>query len=180
MKQTTISNRQAALRGLAFAAALMLPASASAPAFADTGSENFAASFAPINAAAASFVPSSGMVDVTKIDPVDEPALPSADSDNARIIGGGVASYYGNELAGNRTANGERFNPGALTAAHRTLPFGTKVRVTNAANGKSVVVRINDRGPFHGGRIIDLSKSAASQIGLVARGSGRVELAVLD
>lgn len=169
-----------ALRSIALAAALMLPASASGPAFADAGvaaaRDDFAASFAPLNTATATFVPAPGMVDVTSIDPADE--LPEAET--GRAIGGGVASFYGNELAGNRTANGERFDPGQLTAAHRALPFGTKVRVTNAANGQSVVVRINDRGPFHGGRIIDLSKSAASRIGLVARGSGRVALAVLD
>lgn len=175
MDGTAYRNRRPALRGLALAAALMLPASASGPALAESGSADFAASFAPLNASAGAFVPSTGMVDVTAIDHADEPAETSG-----RSIGGGVASYYGNELAGNRTANGERFDPGQLTAAHRTLPFGTKVRVTNAANGKSVVVRINDRGPFHGGRIIDLSKSAASRIGLVARGSGQVDLAVID
>ena len=91
----------------------------------------------------------------------------------------GVASYYGNELAGNRTASGERFDPGALTAAHRTLPFGSKVRVTYGKTGESVVVTINDRGPFHGNRVIDLSKAAAQQIGLARAGSGRVELALL-
>lgn len=94
-------------------------------------------------------------------------------------IGSGVASYYGNELAGNRTASGERFNPHALTAAHRTLPFGSKVRVTYAKTGESVVVTINDRGPFHGGRVIDLSEAAADEIGLKRAGSGRVELALL-
>lgn len=121
------------------------------------------------------------MVDVTQIDPADEPAAPAADEFNpGRSITGGVASYYGNELAGHRTASGERFNPGLLTAAHRTLPLGSMVRVTNPANGKSVVVRINDRGPFARGRVLDLSKAAASQIGLVARGSGRVELALID
>lgn len=176
MDGTAHTSRRAALRGLAFAAAMMLPASASGPAFADTGAE-FKASFAPLNAATAAFVPSAGMVDVTTIDPADQP---EADIGTGRAIGGGVASYYGNELAGHRTASGERFDPGQLTAAHRTLPLGTKVRVTNPANGKSVVVRINDRGPFARGRVLDLSKSAASEIGLVARGSGRVELAVLD
>ena len=94
-------------------------------------------------------------------------------------IGSGTASYYGNELAGNRTASGERFDPRALTAAHRTLPFGSKVRVTYAKTGESVIVTINDRGPFHGNRVIDLSKAAAEQIGLARAGSGRVELALL-
>jgi rare lipoprotein A len=165
----------------------MLPASASGPAFADTGRDDFAATFASLNVAAAAFVPTSGMVDVTRIDPADEPsATGDIGTDSGiedaigRSIGGGVASYYGAELAGHRTASGERFNPGLLTAAHRTLPLGSHVRVTNPANGKSVVVRINDRGPFHGGRVIDLSKSAAKEIGLVRRGSGRVELTLLD
>lgn len=95
------------------------------------------------------------------------------------VLGAGLASYYGAELAGRRTASGERFNPRELTAAHRTLPFGSKVRVTNPANGRSVVVRINDRGPFTHNRLIDLSRSAAERIGLVARGHGHVELALL-
>lgn len=77
----------------------------------------------------------------------------------------GVASWYGNE-SGNRTANGEHFNPKALTAAHRHFPFGSHVKVTNLRNHKSVVVRINDRGPFSRGRIIDLSKNAAKSIGM--------------
>lgn len=93
-------------------------------------------------------------------------------------IGSGMASYYGRELAGNRTASGERFNPSDLTAAHRTLPLGSKVRVTNPRTGDSVVVRINDRGPFHGGRLIDLSEAAARQIGIRAAGRGMVQLAV--
>lgn len=94
-------------------------------------------------------------------------------------IGGGMASYYGNELAGNRTANGERFDPGQLTAAHRTLPFGSMVRVTNVLNGDSVVVRINDRGPFAHGRVIDVSQAAAREIGMHRSGTARVKLALL-
>lgn len=77
----------------------------------------------------------------------------------------GIASVYSTE-SGNKTASGQRLNPGALTAAHRSLPFGTKVRVTNKRNGKSVVVTINDRGPFVHGRIIDLTPASASAIGL--------------
>ena len=91
----------------------------------------------------------------------------------------GEASFYGNELAGNRTASGEIFDPQKLTAAHRTLPLGSKVRVTNPRNGKTVVVRINDRGPFHGNRVIDLSTAAARSIGLIRSGTGRVNLALL-
>ena len=91
-------------------------------------------------------------------------------------IGGGEASYYGKELAGNRTASGERFNPGALTAAHRTLPLGTKLRVTNKANGKSVIVRINDRGPYIDGRVIALSPAAARRIHMIKAGVTPVRL----
>ncbi len=112
-------------------------------------------------------------------DPVEAPAvaapLPAVES----AIGEGEASYYGNELAGNRTASGERFNPRDLTAAHRTLPLGTKLRVTNQANGKSVIVRINDRGPFVKSRLIDLSLGAAREIGMVRTGTARVTVEIL-
>ncbi|RKX71460.1 hypothetical protein DRP53_01395 [candidate division WOR-3 bacterium] len=91
----------------------------------------------------------------------------------------GKASWYGKEFHGKRTASGEIFNMYAFTAAHRTLPFGTKVRVTNLANGKSVVVKINDRGPFVRGRIIDLSYAAAKKIGLVRMGVAKVKIEVL-
>jgi len=88
----------------------------------------------------------------------------------------GVASYYG---SGSRTASGERFNPSEMTAAHRTLPFGTRVRVTNTNNGRSVVVRINDRGPFVHNRVIDLSTGAASAIGMIGSGTAHVRIARL-
>jgi rare lipoprotein A len=94
-------------------------------------------------------------------------------------VGQGEASYYGHELAGNRTASGERFNPQAMTAAHRSLPLGTKLRVTNLSNGRSVMVRVNDRGPFARGRILDLSLGAAHKIGMVRAGSAKVKLEVL-
>lgn len=96
---------------------------------------------------------------------------------HTRHASGGNASWYGSELAGHRTANGERFNPGALTAAHRSLPFGTHVRVTNNSTGRSVVVRINDRGPFVGGRSIDLAHGAARAIGM--SGTSYVSMTVL-
>jgi rare lipoprotein A len=89
----------------------------------------------------------------------------------------GHASWY---KMGKVTANGERFNPHGLTAAHRSLPFGTKVKVKNLRNGKSVVVRINDRGPFIKGRIIDLSMGAAKKIGLIQTGTATVQLQVLN
>ncbi len=92
------------------------------------------------------------------------------------LASGGMASYY---KSGKRTANGERFNPHGLTAAHRTLPFGTKVKVTNPRTGRSVVVRINDRGPFIKGRVIDLSLGAARAIGITATGVAKVTYSVL-
>lgn len=95
------------------------------------------------------------------------------------MIGQGEASYYGNELAGNRTASGERFNPNALTAAHRTLPLGTRVRVTNVANGRSVIVRVNDRGPFVRSRLIDVSLGAAREIEMVRSGKAQVRLEIV-
>lgn len=91
----------------------------------------------------------------------------------------GIASWYGPGFHGNRTANGERYNQNALTAAHRTLPFGTLVRVTNLRNGLSVTVRINDRGPFTRGRIIDLSAASARIIGLTSSGVAQVKVEVL-
>jgi rare lipoprotein A len=88
----------------------------------------------------------------------------------------GVASYYGPELHGRRTASGERFNKEALTAAHRTAPFGSRLKVTNLVNGRSVMVRVNDRGPFVRGRIVDVSQGAARQIGMQGRGVARVRI----
>ena len=90
----------------------------------------------------------------------------------------GVASWYGPGFHGRRTASGEVYDQDALTAAHRSLPFGTRVRVTNLENGRAVEVRINDRGPFVGGRVIDVSRAAARVIGLIGPGVGRVRLEV--
>jgi rare lipoprotein A len=92
----------------------------------------------------------------------------------------GVASYYADEFNGRKTASGEVYDMNDLTAAHRTLPFGTKVKVTNIDTGKSVVVRINDRGPFKEDRVIDLSLGAAKQLGLIVLGTGRVILQILE
>jgi rare lipoprotein A len=89
----------------------------------------------------------------------------------------GMASYYGNE-SGSRTASGQRFNQNAMTAAHRSLPFGTKLRVTHG--GQSVIVTINDRGPFIRGRVLDLSTGAARAIGLTGAGVGRVTAEVVS
>jgi len=92
----------------------------------------------------------------------------------------GNASWYGPTFHGKTTANGERYNMLGLTAAHRTLPFGTYVRVTNSVNGRSLVVRINDRGPFIAGRIIDLSYTAAKILDIPAAGVMKVRLEILD
>jgi rare lipoprotein A len=93
----------------------------------------------------------------------------------------GQASFYGNEPGegGPLTANGERYNPGGYTAAHKTLPFGTRVRVTSPNTGRSVVVRINDRGPYAGNRVIDLSVGAARAIGLTNSGVGTVHMEII-
>lgn len=91
----------------------------------------------------------------------------------------GLASWYGGKYHGRLTANGESFDKNALTAAHRSLPFGTRVRVTNLANGRSLLLRINDRGPFVDGRIIDVSQRAAEQLGFKNEGITRVRVEVM-
>ncbi|MFV2196447.1 septal ring lytic transglycosylase RlpA family protein [Nocardiopsis sp. LOL_012] len=119
------------------------------------------------------------------------PALPPAEPDPAPAAGGGEdpqptgqggtcqASHYGAELAGSATANGETFDPSALTAAHKTLPFNTMVQVTNPGTGASVTVRINDRGPFISGRCLDLSTTAFEQIFPISAGVGTVDWQVV-
>ena len=91
-------------------------------------------------------------------------------------LGSGHASYYSNEFAGRRTASGELFDPADFTAAHRTVAFGTRVRVTNLGNGREVIVRVNDRGPWGRGRIIDLSYAAAKEVGMHRSGTAQVRL----
>jgi len=88
----------------------------------------------------------------------------------------GIASFYSDDQ---QTANGEKFDPNAMTAAHRSLPFGTKLRVTNLATGRSVTVRVNDRGPYIAGRVVDVSYSAAESLGIVGRGIAKVKLDVV-
>ena len=92
------------------------------------------------------------------------------------IIETGNASYYADKFEGKKTASGATFHQRKLTAAHKTLPFGTKIKVTNVTTGKTVKVKVNDRGPFVAGRIIDLSKRAAEKIGLVQKGILQVEI----
>ena len=92
----------------------------------------------------------------------------------------GKASYYADRYHGRTTASGEKLNNNALTAAHPTLPFGTKVRVTNLSNGKTVEVTINDRGPYSRRRMIDISKAAAKEIGLIRQGVAMVEMEIIE
>jgi len=118
---------------------------------------------------------------------VDEaPAIPSAERPRPELLGGevprefqrGTASWYGPRFNGRRTASGERFDMREFTAAHRTLPFGTLVRVHSLVNGKEVDVRITDRGPYTGSRIIDLSRAAAEELGMLGLGFKEVVLLV--
>lgn len=97
-----------------------------------------------------------------------------------RSVINGIASYYGKGHHGKKTANGETFDMHKLTAAHRSLPFGSRVKVTNLSNNRSIVVRINDRGPFVAGRIIDLSQAAAEQLEMIREGIVGVKLEVLE
>lgn len=110
--------------------------------------------------------------------PKDEPVVGEALV--RELLGEGAASYYHDALEGRSTASGQPYRADQLTAAHRSLPFGSRVRVTNLANGRAVVVRVNDRGPFAAGRVIDLSRAAAADIGLLARGHGKVRLELVE
>lgn len=103
---------------------------------------------------------------------------PERDDRDARVTQTqvGIASYYGRGHHGGKTASGERYNRYAFTAAHRTFAFGTRVRVTHQRSGRSVIVRINDRGPFTRGRIIDLSEAAAKELGIIRAGIARVKV----
>ena len=105
------------------------------------------------------------------------PALPQAQARESVLSG--VASWYGPGFHGRQTANGERYNMNDMTAAHKSLKFGTRVKVTNQTNGLSVVVRINDRGPYVGSRIIDLSKSAAQALDMIGPGTASVTVEIL-
>ncbi|HEY6953124.1 MAG TPA: septal ring lytic transglycosylase RlpA family protein [Bacteroidota bacterium] len=114
-------------------------------------------------------------------------AVAVRDDPPARVASGkvlltleGTVSYYAHDFQGKQTSNGETFDMNDLTAAHRTFPFGTKVRVTNLENKKSVIVRVNDRGPFVEGRIMDLSMGAAKEIGLIQNGTVTARLEVLQ
>ena len=101
-------------------------------------------------------------------------------SSSAGFFQRGEASWYGTKFHGNNTSNGERYDMYKMTAAHKTLPIPSYVRVRNLENGKQVIVRVNDRGPFHGDRIIDLSYAAATKIGMLKKGTARVEVEIID
>ena len=164
------------LRAALFAAAIALPSTAghsqdSAPRPATL---SFDTQFARYSDLPEAPQPGRHVVDLQSFEP------PLEIEPETTVFATGTASYYGRKFNGRRTANGERFDMTQMTAAHRTLPFGSRVLVTNQRTGKSVVVRINDRGPFHGNRIIDVSRAAASELGLIRRGKGTVELALLD
>ena len=105
------------------------------------------------------------------------PFVPPSTTDGMRVASLGLASFY---TEGTRTASGEKFNTHELTAAHRTLPFGTRLRVTNVTTGRSVTVRVNDRGPYVPGRVVDVSYSAAESLGMVGRGVAKVKLDVVQ
>lgn len=98
---------------------------------------------------------------------------------SAKTATRGIASWYGKKYHGRTTASGARYDMNEMTAAHRTLPFGTRVQVTRVSTGKSVIVTINDRGPFAKKRIIDLSRKAASQLGIIKKGHAKVQLKIL-
>ena len=100
-----------------------------------------------------------------------------SDAGSSKMASHGVASFYSE---GTKTASGEKFNALEMTAAHPTLPFGTKLRVTNLSSGRSVTVRVNDRGPYIQGRIVDVSYSAADALGMVGKGVAKVKLDVVD
>ncbi|WP_170148898.1 septal ring lytic transglycosylase RlpA family protein [Microvirga aerophila] len=116
----------------------------------------------------------------TTTDPTETGSISTKAIETGREMQRGQASWYGPGFHGRRTASGERFNSYDMTAAHRSLPFGTRLRVVNETNGRSVVVRVNDRGPFAHRRIIDLAKGPAQQLGLTSAGTAYVSLHRLD
>lgn len=151
-----------ATRCIAAAAALFLYSCATSPRF--TGRESNGSS------------PASPP---TRTEPTRASVAPNP-TGKALLTLEGIASYYADDFHGKLTSNGEVYDMNGMTAAHRTFPFGTRIRVTNLDNGKVTVVRVNDRGPFVEGRIVDLSLGAAKVLGLVASGTARVRLEVLE
>lgn len=121
-----------------------------------------------------SLTPQEAPADATRVSRTETTLKPTT----ARFTG--IASYYGDEFHGRKTANGERFDQNDFSAAHRTLPFGTMLRVRYLQTDRSVIVRVNDRGPFKENRVLDLSKAAAEELGLVREGTGTVEVVVMQ
>lgn len=105
---------------------------------------------------------------------------PVAAAETVRSLGVKTASWYGPGFHGRTTANGERFNQYAMTAAHKTLPFGTKLKVTCSQTGKTAIVKVNDRGPYVGNRALDLSYGAAKALGMLDRGITKVKIEILE
>lgn len=170
----------------ALAATLVAGAAFGSPGQAQVGQESTTVQIAP---AAAAGGPQAGPAEQAsfaeafaefRAPTAPAPTDPAAASTLATTLGTGSASYYADRFHGRRTASGEVYDNTALTAAHRTLPFGTRVRVTNPATGASVVVRINDRGPFTPGRTIDVSRAAAEQLGLIRAGHAPVALDLIE
>ena len=162
------------LRAALIAAALgMVPLAASTAATPADGAM-------PIEAGAAAVELSAEIVPLVEEPLADTAVEPEPSAPVTTPLGSGTASYYGRKFHGRRTASGETFDMSGMTAAHRSLPFGSLVRVTNPANGRSVTVRINDRGPFTRGRVIDVSRAAAEELGLIARGHATVELELIE
>lgn len=176
----TISTLRRTLLALALVAPLSaahptetVPAASAAPGV----SGGFDTSFEAYSQFPAAPVPAEGAVDLATIEHTHSEASPDLVDSGAgagKPLAGGVASYYAHQFHGRRTASGERYDMHAMTAAHRTLPLPSYARVTNPANGRSVIVRVNDRGPFVKGRIVDLSHAAARKLGV--QGLARVRL----
>ncbi|MFN3786489.1 MAG: septal ring lytic transglycosylase RlpA family protein, partial [Thiothrix sp.] len=118
-------------------------------------------------------------IDAVRAHQAQSPQVQYAPAHVAPMVMYGKASYYGEQYQGLTTASGEIYDQYAMTAAHPDLPFGTQIRVTNLQNGRSVVVRVNDRGPFKPGRVVDVSQAAAAQLGLILHGSADVQVEVL-
>lgn len=158
----------AVMASVAAAGFAMQPEPAPEPVLLGRGTAGVRAPATPVD----SLTPADGTVALV-------PEFDAAPAATDSAIGGGEASYYGEELAGNPTASGEPFEPARLTAAHRTLPLGTRLRVTNLHTDESVIVRVNDRGPFAKHRVLDLSTRAAREIGMLRAGTAPVRLEIV-
>lgn len=159
--------------GVLPAGAATVVEAAALPAFTPSAEAQFDEAFAHLEGDLATPAIPDHAVDMSTIEPAAGPRI-------REDMGQGVASYYGARFAGRPTASGEAFNPTEYTAAHKTLPFGSRVRVTNPRNGNSVIVRINDRGPYVRGRVLDVSRAAAEELDMVRAGHATVQLELLE